>query len=87
MSGWQKTRAKGKLLRAMGLNLAGAFLGTRASNRTAYLGPANDKRNLTACWRLSFRLQMLMYPPGNEVNLGDELLGCSHMKRCSIGRR
>jgi SAM-dependent methyltransferase len=34
-SGWQKTRAKEKLLRAMGLNLAGAFLGTRPSNRTA----------------------------------------------------
>jgi hypothetical protein len=35
-SGWQRTRAKEKLLRAMGLNLAGIFLGTRPLNRTPY---------------------------------------------------
>jgi len=30
---------------------------------------------------------MLMYPPGNEVYLGDMLLACSHMKCFRIGRR
>jgi hypothetical protein len=37
------TRAKEKLLHAMGMYLAGIFLGTRPPNRTAYARSAMDR--------------------------------------------